>query len=95
MIRSDSAGFPFRWTVKGEHNLEARPDLEGKRLAAGESLTFHLRMASMSGKNRLYIHDRYMDFDVLPTVTHVRVEQSAAPAAAPPPAAESAAPANG
>jgi len=95
MIRSDSAGFPFRWTVKGEHNLEARPDLEGKRLAAGESLTFHLRMASMSGKNRLYIHDRYMDFDVPPTVTHVRVEQSAAPAAAPPPAAESAAPANG
>jgi hypothetical protein len=51
-------------------------------------------MASMSGKNRLYIHDRYMDFDVPPTVTHVRVEQSAAPAA-PPPAAESAAPANG
>jgi hypothetical protein len=90
MIRSDSAGFPFRWTVKGEHNLEARPDLEGKRLAVGESATFHLRLASMTGKNGLYIHDRYMDFDVPPAVTKVRVEQLA-PGASPSTSAEKAA----
>jgi hypothetical protein len=89
MIRSDSAGFPFRWTVKGEHNLEAKPDLEGMRLAIGESATFHLRMASMTGKNGNYIHDRYMDFDQPPTPTRVRVEAAEAssePEA--PPAAE-------
>jgi len=78
MIRSDSAGFPFRWTVKGEHNLEARPDLEGKRLAVGESATFHLRMASMTSKNGNYIHDRYMDFDQAPAPTQVRLEIPAA-----------------
>jgi len=83
MIKSDSAGFPFRWTVKGEHNLEARPDLEGMRLAIGESATFHLRMASMTGKNGNYIHDRYMDFDQPPAPTRVRVATPSESAAAP------------
>jgi hypothetical protein len=74
MIRSDSAGFPFRWTVKGERNLVARPDFTEKRLATGETAAFHLRLASMTGKRALYIHDRYMDFDQPPRVKRMKDE---------------------